>query len=179
MKTATFPPISADRSELLIDGSDHQFRQLVHDLLTVSVRMQHVRDDMAARIGVTGPQYNILMFVAHFAGDEGVSVKDTAEHLHVSGAFVTGEVKKLIRVDFLEKETDAVDRRRVRLRLTATGRRQVEAISPALRELNDSFFGALSEVEFSRLSQIAARLVDGSERALDLIGSKSDVEAST
>ncbi len=35
----------------MVDGSDHRFRKLIYDLLTVSVCMQAVRNQLAARIG--------------------------------------------------------------------------------------------------------------------------------
>jgi DNA-binding MarR family transcriptional regulator len=73
---------------LLKGGSDRDFRALVHDLLTVSSRMELVRGHLGARMGVSGPQYSVLVAIAHLQGESGVSVSDLAEALHVSNAFI-------------------------------------------------------------------------------------------
>jgi DNA-binding MarR family transcriptional regulator len=174
----TFPPLTVSRKALLEDSGDQAFRQMVYDLLTVSVRMQRVRDEVAGLLGVTGPQHSILMYIAHFAGDRGVSVKETADHLHVSGAFVTVEVKKLMDCGWLHKLTDPDDRRRVRLLLSPEGERRITDIAPVLCRINDMFFGGLSSEDFDRLRDMAARLVDGSEDALGLMPSSLDAIAS-
>ncbi len=173
-----FPPLTVSREALLEDGGDHAFRQMVYDLLTVSVRMQRVRDEVAGLLGISGPQHSIIMYIAHFAGERGVSVKETAEHLHVSGAFVTVEVKKLMDGGWLHKLTDPDDRRRVRLLLSPEGERRIADASLVLRQINDRFFGGLSSDDFDRLKDMAARLVDGSEDALDLMPSNLNAIAS-
>src|SRR5262249_6846119 len=78
------PPPSVSRSALLEGGSDHRFRQLVYDLLTLTARMEAVRGHLGRRIGVSGPQYSLMMAVAHLQGDSGVSVGAVAELMHVS-----------------------------------------------------------------------------------------------
>jgi len=166
-------PLTVDRPELLQDGSDRAFRQMIQDLMTLSVNVQRVRDDMAARMGISGPQYAILMHVAHFSGDTGVTVKETAEHLHVSGAFVTGEVKKMIAQGLLEKTTDAEDRRKVRLRLSAPGRARLEGIAPDLRSVNDVFFGSLSKSGFQDLARLARGLAESSGAAMEILGEET------
>ena len=59
---------------LLDRGSDKRFRQLVYDLLTLSVRMEMVREHLGRQMGITGPQYCVLVAVAHLQGEAGVSV---------------------------------------------------------------------------------------------------------
>ncbi len=174
----TFPPLTVSREALLENSGDQAFRQMVYDLLTVSVRMQRVRDEVAGLLGVSGPQHSIIMYIAHFAGERGVSVKETAEHLHVSGAFVTVEVKKLMDGGWLHKQTDPDDRRRVRLLLSLDGARRIADVAPVLRQINDRFFGGLSSGDFDQLRDMAARLVDGSEDALDLMPPHLDAIAS-
>ena len=174
------PPLTVGREELLTEGTDRTFRQMIQDLITLSVNVQRVRDEMAARIGISGPQYAILMRVAHFSGPKeistGVTVKETAAHLHVSGAFVTGEVKKLMSQGLLKKTTDAEDRRKVRLRLSPEGRARLEAIAPMLRDVNDAFFGSLSAKDFQALTAIAAGLAARSGAAMDLLELPRNIE---
>ena len=67
-------PATVSRPALLENGSDDRFRQLVYDLLTVSVRMEAAREHLARRLGVSGPQYSILMAIARLQGPHGVRV---------------------------------------------------------------------------------------------------------
>ena len=64
-------PATASRQALLEAGSDDRFRQLVYDLLTISVRMETAREHLARRLGVSGPQYSILMAIARLVARHG------------------------------------------------------------------------------------------------------------
>src|SRR6201987_3084943 len=137
-------PATVSRPALLERGSNSRFRQLVYDLLTISVRMETVRTHLARRIGITGPQYSVLVAIAQFQSADGVSVGKVAEVLHVSGAFITAETKELDRLGFVMKAINPRDRRSVLLRLSPKGERQMIALSPAITAVNDKFFAPLT-----------------------------------
>ena len=77
-------PATVSRRVLLDGGSDARFRRLVYDLLTIASRMTMVREHLAARMGITAPQYSLLMAVGQFQGERGVGVTAVARVLHVS-----------------------------------------------------------------------------------------------
>src|SRR6201987_2155140 len=137
-------PATASRPALLERRSDSRFRQLVYDLLTISVRMETVRTHLARRIAITGPQYSVLVAIAQFQGADGVSVGKVAGGLHVSGAFITAETRGLDRLGLVMKAINPRDRRGTLLRLTPKGERQMIALSPAITAVNDRFFGPLT-----------------------------------
>lgn len=159
-------PATVSAPALLEDGSDARFRQMVYDLFTVSVRMEAVRDALARRIGVTGPQYSILMAVARLQGAAGVPVRRVADQLHVTGPFVTAEAGKLVRRGLLAKTPNPGDGRSVLLRLAPAGEAALERLAPTVRAVNDRFWGALDRGSFVTLAQTAALLVRDSEAAL-------------
>ena len=66
--TATFllPP-TVTRETLLERGSDRRFRSLVNDLLTIATRMEVVREHLGRRMGISGPQYSVLVAIAQYA----------------------------------------------------------------------------------------------------------------
>lgn len=171
-KAAAFPPASVSRPPLLDgDGRDRTFRATVYDLLTVGARMEAVRDRLAAAMGVTGPQYAILMAVAHAQDEDGgAGVRAIARRLHVSGPFVTAQVNRLVADGLVAKEPNPADGRGVILRLTKRGRAAVERTAPAIRGANDRFFAPLDREDFEALSDIAVRLVDSSEAAVAALG---------
>ena len=149
------------------DGSDRTFRATVYDLLAVGARMQDVRDHLAAGIGVSGPQYAILMAIFHMQSEaEGAGVRAVGRRLHVSGPFVTAQANRLVELGLVEKRPNPADGRGVLLCLTAEGRRRISDAAPAIQDANDVFFAALSKVDFLVLGDIAARLEKSSEQAV-------------
>src|SRR5258707_4462608 len=57
--------LTVSRPALLVDGSDRSFRQLVHDMLAFSARIQEVRGRLGSVIGLSGTQYTVLIAIAH------------------------------------------------------------------------------------------------------------------
>lgn len=163
------PPATTARPELMADGTGERFRQLVNDLFTIAVRMDAVRRRFSQLIGVTPPQYLILVTVAQLEAStagEGATVRAVAEHTHVSGAFVTAETGKLARLGLVAKRPNPADGRSVLVSLTPRGRKALETALPSIRAVNDAFFGKLSADDFARLSSIAARIVEASAGAV-------------
>tara|TARA_R110000868_G_scaffold109_14_gene1114 strand:- start:758 stop:1291 length:534 start_codon:yes stop_codon:yes gene_type:complete len=149
------------------DGGDGTFRGVVYDLLAVGARMQAVRDHLAAAMGVTGPQYAILMAIFHLQEEpEGPGVRAVARQLHVSGPFVTAQANRLVEAGLVEKRPNPKDKRGVWLWLTAEGARRVSRVAPDIQAANDAFFASLSRVDFLVLGDIAARLEKSSARAV-------------
>ncbi len=98
--------LTVSRPELLTNGSDRQFRSFVHGMLAFAARLEGVRSRFAAQLGLTGIQYTILISIRHLQGDGEVTVGAVADHLHLSGAFVTIETGKLLRMGLITKIQD-------------------------------------------------------------------------
>lgn len=161
------PPTTTARPALMADGTGERFRRLVSDLFTIGARMDAVRGRFAELVGVTPPQYTILMSVAQMEGaGGGATVRAVADQLHVSGAFVTAETGKLAKQGFVAKRPNPADGRSVLVALAPRGRRALEAALPHIRAVNDVFFGRLGAEEFERLAAGAARIVDASAAAV-------------
>jgi len=158
--------LTVSRPELLVGGDDAEFRHLVHDLLAFAMRLEAVRSKFGAFLGLTGIQYTILISVRQLQGAEGVGVKEIADHLGLSGAFVTIEVGKLITRGLLHKRPNARDRRRVQLRVTKEGETALASLAPMQAEINDAIFASLDEEAFRDLRKRARELRSGSDRAL-------------
>ena len=161
-------PLTVSRPELLNDGDDREFRALVHNLLAFSARLEAIRQGFGTSIGLSGIQYTILISIRQLQGSCGVGVKALAEHLSLSGAFVTIETGKLVKLDLVRKWTNPDDRRRVLLAITGKGIDLLDGLAPVQQEINDVLFESLSADGFATLQELASGLVEGSERALAL-----------
>jgi MarR family transcriptional regulator, organic hydroperoxide resistance regulator len=148
------PPTASSRA-LLDKGSDRRFRTLVNDLFTIASRMEIVRAHLGRRMGLSGPQYSVLIAVAHLQGERGVRVGTVAQAMHVSSAFIASETGKMARLGLLLKRPNPQDRRGVLLTLA--------------RAINDTFFGALDGGSFAALCVAAQALVKGSGKAVHYV----------
>lgn len=162
-------PLSASRPALLSGKSDHSFRELLYNFFTISNRLEEVRRHLGSRIGLSGPQYNLMMAVAELQGSAGVSVGRVAEYLHVSGTFVTAETEKLARKGYINKHHDPDDLRVSLLAVAEKGWTALVSLFPELQQINDLFFAIESKEEFESIHRTLKKMVESSQRTLALI----------
>jgi DNA-binding MarR family transcriptional regulator len=163
------PPLTVSLADLIAGGSDNAFRTLVHGLLAFGARLEAVRSGFGALIGLSGIQYTILISIRHLEIDSDVSVTRIARHLHLSGAFVTVETGKLIKLGLLTKQTDPKDRRRVCLRVTRKGFDLLDSLAPTQRRVNDVLFEPVDSEQFPALRSLVDRMVKSGDRAVALL----------
>ena len=164
--------LSASSPALLdLQGTtDHRFRQFLYDFSTLGISLEIVRSYLASLLGLTSPQYNIIMVLAN--GDEkGLGVSEVARRLHVSTAFITAEGINLESAGLIEKLRNPNDGRGVLLHLTQLGWEQVTQIAPERQKINVHLFGSLSARDFQALSETLASLLDDFNYTVRLIKS--------
>jgi MarR family transcriptional regulator, organic hydroperoxide resistance regulator len=172
-------PLTITRPELLSDGTDRDFRKLVHNMFAFMARHESIRDGHARQIGLAGIEYTILISIGHLGLDGDVNVKTIADHLHMSGAFVTTVTSKLQTLGLVEKAQDSADRRRISLAITEKGKALLRKLAPYQREINDVEFASLSREDFQTLSRILEALIDSSDKAFALQRYKSSIKEAT
>jgi DNA-binding MarR family transcriptional regulator len=161
------PPATVSRAALLVEGSDAEFRGLIHDLIAYGHRLDTCRDAFATLVGMSGAQYEILMLVSRAEGL--LSVGEVAARLHRSGAFITIEANKLVASGSLEKAGDPGDGRRVLLRANAKSRELLQRLAPFQRRVNDVLFERLDARRFRQLRLLARDLVASGDRAVAML----------
>jgi len=162
-------PLTVSRPELLKNRTDDDFRQFVHRLLAFSTRLEAIRSGFGERIGLSGIQYTILVTVAHLDEDKGISVKGIAQHLALSGAFITIETGKLEKKGLITKKQDPEDRRSVLVQVTKKGCALLAELAPVQVRVNDVLFGSLRRRDFEQLNKLLAGMVRGAEDAAAMI----------
>jgi DNA-binding MarR family transcriptional regulator len=163
------PPVTVTRRALLVEGSDVDFRRLIYRLLLVEERLRRARDFLGHRIGLTGPQYTMLITVAYLQGATGITVQSLARNLRVTPAFITAESRRLIERGLLSRRTNPHDSRSTLLSVTAAGRRRIEKLVPELRTVNNAFFARVSARSFRNAMQFLEQLLHGSEEVMQRI----------
>lgn len=163
-------PLTVSRPELLVNGSDSQFRAFVHGMLAFAARLEAVRDGFATLFDLTGIQYSILISISHLRSEGEVTVGAVADHLHLSGAFVTTETGKLFRSGLITKVQNIKDRRRVCLSVTPKGQELLRDLAPTQVQVNDVLFEFLNSEQFQAICRTIDRVVESGDRAIALLG---------
>jgi DNA-binding MarR family transcriptional regulator len=162
-------PLSVTRPEILIDGSDREFRRLIHRMLIGQARLDVVRECIAGRIGVSGTQYTMLMSVLHLQGVAGVSITALADYLEVTGPHVTGIVGKLVAGGFVRKAVNPKDRRGVLVKLTPVGRKKLLQAFAFISAVNDRLFEGVGREEYRAVASFNAKFIRNTQATLDWI----------
>jgi DNA-binding MarR family transcriptional regulator len=168
-KFEMFPTVS--RPELLDKDrtTDRKFRQFLYDLSVLGFHLESARAYLASSLGISSPQYNIVMILAQYQQVEGISGSEVAKRLHVTTAFITSEIMKLERAGLVEKRQNPKDGRSVLLHLTEAGEAKVHASSPQRLWINDHLFEGISGKDFHHLAQTVGSLVDDFAHTIDML----------
>jgi len=163
-------PLTVNREELLVAGSDRAFRRFIYDLHSLSVRMDRLRNRISELVGLNSSQYHILMVIAELSGAQTLNVNAVADALRTSGAFITREVGVLVRMQLVRKIAKRDDRRHVILELTPAGERVLAGMAPALRSINDSLFAGVSAADFAGMRRFLLMMLENLPATLDAAG---------
>ena len=150
-----------------------RFRQLIYDLSVAGGLLEIARQDLAKKLGVTPPQYNILMVVAQYQGNDGIRFTEVAEHLHVTVSHVTSEVKKLAKSKWLNVVTSPIDKRARLVKINSSAENKVFSLGNEQRSINNHLFRNLSKANFEKISTVMAKLVEDFIETIEKIGSEN------
>lgn len=163
------PPLSVTRPELLRDGTDAAFREVIWDLLTVANRLQKFPEAFGRALGISSAQYAVLIAAAHIQGAGGTGIRRLADHMHLPAPHVTTTVGRLVAAGLLAKRPNPEDGRGVLVTLTEQGQAALARLAPFQQQVNDALFEGLSRAEFDTLAALIGTMVGTSRRALDRV----------
>lgn len=95
-------------------------RQLCFALYAATRAMVQAYEPLLAKIGVTYPQYLVLLVLWEA---DGVSVKELGDRLYLDSGTLTPLLKRLDAAGIVKRERSTVDERVVLVHLTAKGKR--------------------------------------------------------
>src|ERR1700710_467700 len=79
-------------------------RQFAWTVSSIDFYLQEIRYFWAKALGISGPQWMILMALADIDQDDGVPVNVVSKKLHVDSSFVTTQSKLLEKKGFIRRK---------------------------------------------------------------------------
>jgi DNA-binding MarR family transcriptional regulator len=161
-------PLTVSRTELMVDGRDDAFRDLLSNMFAFSQRLEEVRARFANFIGLSAAQYMILIVLDRLESKGHTGINQIASHLRYSGAFVTIEVNNLVKAGHIVKTQHPTDKRRVVLKVTAFGKDCLKKLAAFQTPVNDALFEPLDKEGFAVLRKLMNQLAANSSHALKI-----------
>lgn len=154
----------ADSNDLATKNHDVA-RQLAWEIVSINVHLQEIRHFWAKSLGISGPQWMILMALADLDQGEGVPVKVVSKMLHVDPSFVTTQSKMLEKKGFMRRKTSEDDARVVQMSLTDKAYKQLANLASQQDDLNEFIFAEFDDRQLTEFTGKLASLKDRLEKA--------------
>ena len=132
---------------------------------SVSTHLEELRYFWARTLGISGPQWMILMALADLDQRDGVPVNAVSKKLHVDSSFITTQSKLLEKKGFLRRKTSTEDARIVQMSLTDKTYKHLAGLAAQQEALNEFIFAELSDKQLDQLTNTLSRLKDRLEKA--------------
>jgi MarR family transcriptional regulator, organic hydroperoxide resistance regulator len=169
-KEATTLAMAKD-SEKKSDGAEpsaknqDSVRRFTWEIASINIHLQELRYFWAKTLGISGPQWMILMALADLDKGEGVSVKLVSKMLHVDSSFVTTQSKMLEKKGFMRRRTSKDDGRIVQMSLTDKSYKHIANLASQQEDLNEFIFAEFNDRELAEFTGKLASLKDRLEKA--------------
>jgi MarR family transcriptional regulator, organic hydroperoxide resistance regulator len=115
-------------------------------------------DSWAKGVGITAPQWLILVAIKTMDDGPGVQVTKVAERTRVDPSFITAETKKLEKAGFVTRSSSPKDGRIVLLSLSDKALRGMAALEARQTALNNFIFADFLPAELTSLLEVCRRL---------------------
>src|SRR5262249_12302099 len=92
-------------------------KRFTWEISSINIYLEELRQFWARTLGISGPQWMILMAVSDLDKDDGVPVNVVSKLLHVDPSFVTTQSKLLEKKGLLRRKPSPTDASVVRLSL--------------------------------------------------------------
>src|ERR1043165_4550812 len=142
--------VSATRKEgarLRSVGNLDIIRRFTWEISSINMYLEELRQFWARTLGISGPQWLILMAISDLDKDDGVPVNVVSKLLHVDPSFVTTQSKLPEQKELLRRAPSPADARVVRLSLTDKTRKHLAGLADQHKAFKKTVFEEFSEPE--------------------------------
>jgi DNA-binding MarR family transcriptional regulator len=131
-------------------------RRFTWAIAAISVHLEELRYFWASKLGISGPQWMILMALADMDQADGVPVNAVSKKLQVDSSFVTTQSKLLEKKGFVRRKPSSEDARIVQMSLTDKTYKHLAGLAAQQEALNEFIF---AEFDARALEEFTDKLV--------------------
>jgi DNA-binding MarR family transcriptional regulator len=147
-------------------GKDQDvIRRFTWVIAAINVHLEELRYFWGKALGISGPQWMILMALAEMDQDDGVAVNVVSKKLHVDSSFVTTQSKLLEKKGFVRRKSSTEDARIVQMSLTNKSTKLLANLASQQESLNEFIFEAFNDRELGELTDKLTALQNRFEKA--------------
>ena len=140
-------------------------RRFTWEIASISVYLEELRHFWAKTLGISSPQWMIVMALADLDEGEGVPVNAVSKMLHVDPSFVTTQSKLMEKKGLVRRKTSTADARIVNMSLSDKTYKHLANLAAQQEALNEFIFSEFSAGEINELTGKLAALKKRLEKA--------------
>jgi MarR family transcriptional regulator, organic hydroperoxide resistance regulator len=148
---------------------DCAITDFIWNVFEIHSQLEDIHASWAGLLGITEPQWLILMAITDLDEGQGVAGIDVARKLRVHPTFVTNQTKALERGGFLLRKAAADDGRYVLMSLTPKAKSDIEKLSKRKLALNATMFSELDDKTLADLNVALAAIAKNARLAARLL----------
>ena len=148
---------------------DRAITEFVWNVVEIHSQLEDIHASWAGLLGITEPQWLILMAITELDGGQGVAGIDIANKLRIHPAFVTNQTKSLEKGGLLSRRPGADDARFVLMSLTKKATMEIEKLSKRRLALNSTMFNEFDEKALADLNRALATIAKNARLAARLL----------
>ncbi|TWB87818.1 MarR family transcriptional regulator [Bradyrhizobium macuxiense] len=148
---------------------DRAIRDFIWNIVEVHSQLEEINNIWAVMLGISEPQWLILMAIDELDDGRGVAGVDVASKLRIHPAFVTNQTKSLEKKGLLAREPSSKDARFILMSLTAKARAEMGKLSKKKGVLNSTIFNDLDEMSLTDLNAALRSIAKNTRMAARLL----------
>jgi MarR family transcriptional regulator, organic hydroperoxide resistance regulator len=140
-------------------------RRFSWEIASIGAYLEELRHFWAKTLGISGPQWMIIVALADHDQGDGVAVNVVSKMLHVDPSFVTTQSKLLEKKGFVRRKTAVEDARIVKMSLTDKTSKHLANLASQQETLNQFIFAELDDGALVELTDTLASIKRRLEKA--------------
>jgi DNA-binding MarR family transcriptional regulator len=154
---------ASDRESALVSDDKLELKLWLRLLTCAHLIEGEVRARLRETFATTLPRFDLLAQLDR--APQGLTMGELSSRLMVSNGNVTGLTDALVREGLVSRLPEPEDRRSLRIRLTAAGKRAFDAMTPTHEQWIDQMMAGLTRAEMAHLLELLGRLKQSARRA--------------
>jgi len=149
-------PLPPDRESALASDSKLELKVWLRLLTCTTLIEREVRQRLRERFETTLARFDLLAQLDR--APRGLTMGELSSRLMVTNGNVTGLTDALVREGLVSRSTEPGDRRSLRIKLTAAGKRFFDGMTPVHEQWVDALMAGLTRAEMAHLLELLGKL---------------------